>query len=599
MTTNAGIDRARTISWGRRLVTVVGVASAALLVTVEPALADPARPTNYRSEVTTLSPATPAVDARVVGGDAFLEITVDEGSEVVIFGYGGEPYVRIDPTGLVWVNTRSPAHYLNDDRYAQSAIPSEASVDAEPQWEETAAGGRYAWHDHRIHWMSPQPPPGVDQAFGSEIMTWAVPIEVDGSEVNIMGQLRWVPSESPLPWVAFTVVALGGLVLVQRFSGWSVSVVVMIGAIGALVVGGAETFASPLGAGGEIRALGPPALALVLGMLAFLHPRTAALPLVGGLLVGVWAVLRVATLWMPQLPTELPPVVERAGVALALAAAVAAVVAVVRANLTPPLSAGATAALVLAAIVGLPAAVAHAHTEPDLVAVPAGAGATITLQPTHGCAGSPTVEVVIRAPVEGATPGEVVGWVTSTEPDGSGNTILTWTGGRLPTDATGAFPVTFVAPDSVGELLLFPAIQICENGEELAWISGDPLSEYPAPRILVLPPDFEPATTIDDVPPDAPGRAQLQEVIDTDHPTATTTTTATPTTTAPATDATTTTAADSVVPTTTSPTVTTPLGAEEPTDGGSPVGWLAVGALVGLGTVLGLKAVRARRPERD
>ena len=69
-------------------------------------------------------------------------------------------------------------------------------------------------------------------------------------------------------------------------------------------------------------------------------------------------------------------------------------------------------------------------------------------------------------------------------------------------------------------LLTFPAIQVCENGEELAWISGDPADEYPAPRVLVLPPGSEPAATLDDVPLDAPGRDQLVAVVDVDNPNA-------------------------------------------------------------------------------
>lgn len=111
--------------------------------------------------------------------------------------------------------------------------------------------------------------------------------------------------------------------------------------------------------------------------------------------------------------------------------------------------------------------------------------------------------------------------------------MLEWTGGVLPADQVGAFPVTFTAPDTVGELLTFPSIQECENGEVLTWISGDPADEYPAPRILVLPPGSAPATTIDEVPADAPGRDQLTAIVDVDNPNAplTTTTTAAPTTT--------------------------------------------------------------------
>ncbi len=192
----------------------------------------------------------------------------------------------------------------------------------------------------------------------------------------------------------------------------------------------------------------------------------------------------------------------------------------------------ASVASLVALVLASPAA---AHTESDVVAVPAGAEATVTLKPTHGCDESPTVEVAIRVPVAGATAGEVDGWTATATPDGEGNTVVEWTGGSLPADEHGAFPVSFdVAADLVGELLTFPSVQVCENGEELAWIDGDPNGEYPAPRLLILPAGSEPAASIDEVPADAPGRAQLAEVVEVEAE-ATTTTEGPTTTVAPST----------------------------------------------------------------
>ena len=96
-----------------------------------------------------------------------------------------------------------------------------------------------------------------------------------------------------------------------------------------------------------------------------------------------------------------------------------------------------------------------------------------------------------------------------------------------PSTETGAFPVTFTVPDTVGELLLFPAVQTCEDGAELAWIDGDPTSDYPAPRLLVLAAGSAPAATIDEVPADAPGRDQLTAIVDVDDPDAAQATTTT------------------------------------------------------------------------
>jgi uncharacterized protein YcnI len=246
---------------------------------------------------------------------------------------------------------------------------------------------------------------------------------------------------------------------------------------------------------------------------------------------------------------------------------------------------------VLAAISVLTcSSVAAAHTESDLVAVPAGAPATVTLKPTHGCGESPTVEVAIRAPVAGATAGAVEGWTTSQTDDGQGNTILEWTGGVLPATEVGAFPVSFTAPDAVGELLTFPSIQTCEDGAELSWISGDPEAEFPAPRLLVLPAGSEPATSIDDVPADAPGRDQITAIVDIDNPAAETTVPAETTTTAgPATSS-----APSSAVATSVPTETSPSDQDGDGDDGTPT----VAVLVGAGLVvlagLGVWIVRRR-----
>ena len=53
------------------------------------------------------------------------------------------------------VNERSPSRWVNDDRYGLATPPADATADAPPEWVEVANGGRYAWHDHRIHWMTP------------------------------------------------------------------------------------------------------------------------------------------------------------------------------------------------------------------------------------------------------------------------------------------------------------------------------------------------------------------------------------------------------------------------------------------------------------
>lgn len=134
----------------RPVVVGVLVASAGLvaLLTARPAAADPPRPTDYRSTVDGIEPPAPGVRAKVIGGDAFLELRVDRGHEVTVEGYQGEPYLRFLPDGRVERNRHSPATYINNKRNGVVDVPPGVDEKATPDWETVARGGTYAWHDH-------------------------------------------------------------------------------------------------------------------------------------------------------------------------------------------------------------------------------------------------------------------------------------------------------------------------------------------------------------------------------------------------------------------------------------------------------------------
>ena len=270
---------------------------------------------------------TPSAQAKVVGGDTFLDLTVQPGTEVVVLGYEAEPYLRVDDSGTVWANTRSPAYYLNNDRYARVSVPATASPDAAPSWVQVGGGGRFGWHDHRTHWMSPEPPPGVDTTVESEIQEWVVPILIDGATASINGRLSWLPSVSPFPWLAIAMIAFLAVLLTRR-STRGLATAVVVGAGAALLVGVSQTANSPLGWGGEVLVWVPPAVAFGLGLASVWRGNTT-LVAVASVLIVPWALLRISTLWMPVLPSELPTSVERSAVAVALGAAAAVAYAIV------------------------------------------------------------------------------------------------------------------------------------------------------------------------------------------------------------------------------------------------------------------------------
>jgi hypothetical protein len=151
---------------------------------------------NYRSKLLTVSPGTKGLTVRVVDGDDALELRNTTGRNVMVPGYEGEPYLRFLVNGRVEVNVNSPAKYLNEERYGAVTVPKSASAKAKPQWQLIAQGGRYVWHEHRIHWMSTEPPPRVKQSGGDTLMKvfdWTVPLKVGVRPVKVNGTLWWVP----------------------------------------------------------------------------------------------------------------------------------------------------------------------------------------------------------------------------------------------------------------------------------------------------------------------------------------------------------------------------------------------------------------------
>lgn len=172
--------------------------------------------TNFRSAVTE-APDVAGVRWRVLGGDELLEVTVSGDREVVVLGHHGEPYLRIGRDGA-FENRRSPTVPLHRERFrteipAHDHEPGELDPGAPPEWVRVSGEPRWAWHDHRIHWMAPRGP-DVD---GETVLIprWEVPVVIDGAEAVVAGELRWVPPPPWWPWLlaglALGLPALAGL----------------------------------------------------------------------------------------------------------------------------------------------------------------------------------------------------------------------------------------------------------------------------------------------------------------------------------------------------------------------------------------------------
>jgi hypothetical protein len=198
-------------------------ASALIAIAAAPAAVAHEGNPNYRSVIRT-APDASGLRLDVLNFDDRLELQNRTGRTVVVDGYQGEPYARLKADGTVEVNRRSPAFYLNDDRFAGVEVPTSADAKAEPEWQLVDRTGRFEWHDHRIHWMSTVPPKQAkDATERTKIFDWKVPMQVGGTATAARGALFWQPpDESGAPVAAYAgfgailLLAVGSVVLVRR-----------------------------------------------------------------------------------------------------------------------------------------------------------------------------------------------------------------------------------------------------------------------------------------------------------------------------------------------------------------------------------------------
>jgi LPXTG-motif cell wall-anchored protein len=198
----------------RRSLRVALVALVVLLAPASSAFAHGGNP-NYRSVINEVTPSTPNVKFQVLNYDSYMQLLDQHGHEVVIYGYEGEPYARILKNGTVQVNERSPALYLDENRFAEVQVPPIANAKAPPKWKTFDHSATFVWHDHRMHYMSPATPAKVtDTSKKTKIFDYAIPISVDGKKGAVQGTLYWVgpASTSKTPFIigGIALVVLGG-----------------------------------------------------------------------------------------------------------------------------------------------------------------------------------------------------------------------------------------------------------------------------------------------------------------------------------------------------------------------------------------------------
>ncbi|HEV2893856.1 MAG TPA: hypothetical protein VG411_08895 [Actinomycetota bacterium] len=282
------------------LVTALLVALAAVVVVAPPAGADSltgAEPSNYQTRVLGVRPALDGVSVEVADAGTRLRLHNRSDREVVVLGYAGEPWLRVQP--------------------GQSAT----------------------WHDHRAHWEAQEPPAQVRRSPGSAqvaVPEWTVKLRTGRRLADVVGEVRWVPGPSPLPWLAGAAVLAMAVVAAGRGRRWLGALVAAL----ALVVGldlvqlaGAWIGARPPLAG-KLLGLGASAAGWVLAALAVrqllrrrLESGLFQLLLAAGLLTVVSGLGDLGFLLRSQLASGLPDAIVRAAVTAKLGLGIGALTA--------------------------------------------------------------------------------------------------------------------------------------------------------------------------------------------------------------------------------------------------------------------------------
>lgn len=133
---------------------------------------------SYRAAVT--SGQSPAFHIGVYASDLALHLTVARGHTVVVYGYLGEPFLRVGTHGDV-VEDHSPTA-------AAAGIVGKSNADARA----------VTWHDSRVKGLPPH----------ASTARWSIPISVDGHRALIAGVVQRLPAPQPWPWIALLAVFL-------------------------------------------------------------------------------------------------------------------------------------------------------------------------------------------------------------------------------------------------------------------------------------------------------------------------------------------------------------------------------------------------------
>jgi hypothetical protein len=270
---------------------------------------------DYRA--TLVARRRPAFSARVYQSDRALSLSVARGHSVVVRGYLGEPFLRLDDAGLA-VNAASPTSF------GTGLLPKAAFVAGKRiAWRLQPGRHSVVWHDTRVQGL----PHGVARG------RWSVPIVVDGLPDRLQGELVRLPPPAVWTWAVTALVPAGALVLLIARRRRALDKAAVVFALCACIAAGVtalgfalDTYASP---GTWIAGLDELVfLAIGIGVLAWGRPSARAPATIGlGAISAAVGLSKGAVFLHPIVLSVVPGTPARLLVTVAIGAGVAAAVA--------------------------------------------------------------------------------------------------------------------------------------------------------------------------------------------------------------------------------------------------------------------------------
>jgi hypothetical protein len=249
----------------------------------------------------TVLPSSEPLRARVYLADLALNLTLVGSHRVIVLGYLGEPFIRLDPAG-VFVNVASPTA-------AGTKLASPHQRSSRSLWHQDWNRPIAVWHDARVR-------------AGEKTGRWRIPMLVDGRRTFLAGTVERVAAPAWWPWLAIgaAFAAVTGLGLRRRtFAAASLGAV----AAGAMVLSAADfALASTATQGAWIEAANEAVFALV-GACVVVRGSNNAKALAGGFLglLGLAAGLtKLPVLFHGIVLSALPGGIARLAVVVAIAA---------------------------------------------------------------------------------------------------------------------------------------------------------------------------------------------------------------------------------------------------------------------------------------